>query len=239
MSKATISRESAIQGLLSLGVNVDWNSVNPDIFQKTVIEDPVETGRRFTDFLNNGCHVSVVVNPGVTPSIPEGKKWTEVDGVIYLSVTSNGRSGEEWIAHFEKNGIRLSKYSKDVLRSPDFKPTNGITYNLAVLRGTFFSDSNRITRKIRAEGDKRGWTKPEAEVGCLIRDLLSDEEIEQLGLWWIVAMHEPIKDSGRGPRLLYAYRNDGGHWLGACWGGPDNEWSDSGAFAFLVSQVQN
>ena len=204
-----------------------------------MIEDPVETGRRFTDFLNNGCQISVVVNQGVMPKIPEGKKWTEVEGVIYISVTSNGRGGEEWITYFESKGVRLSKYSKDVLLSPDFKATMGITYNLALLRGTFFSDSNRITRKIRAEGDKRVWTKPVAEVGCLIRDLLSDEEIEQLGIWYIVAMHEPIEDSDRDPHLLDAHRLDGGPWLNTYWARPGNEWSDDGAFAFLVSQVQN
>ena len=81
MSKATISRESAIQGLLSLGVNVDWNAVNPDVFQKTVIEDPVETGRRFTDFLNNGCQISVVP-PSIFPDSLNGS-----DNAIYFLVS--------------------------------------------------------------------------------------------------------------------------------------------------------
>ena len=35
MSKATISRRVCNSGTLDLGVNVDWNAVNPDVFQKT------------------------------------------------------------------------------------------------------------------------------------------------------------------------------------------------------------
>ena len=32
------------------------------------------------------------------------RKWREQDGIIYLSVTSNGMTGEDWIEHFRKNG---------------------------------------------------------------------------------------------------------------------------------------
>lgn len=183
--------------------------------------------------------IPTVVPPVSFPAIPPGKKWIEIDGVIYISVTSNGRSDEEWITYLESKGTRLSKYAKDVLRSPDFKATTGVTYNLAVLRGTSFTDKNRVTRKIRAEAEKRGWSKPAAEVGCLIRDLLSDAELEELNLWYIVAMHEPIEDSDRDPRLLDAHRHDDGLWLDTSWGRPDSEWVDDGAFGFLVSQVQN
>ena len=69
------------------------------------------------------------------------RSWTEKDGVIYFSVTSDGTTGEQWIARLEGKGFRLSGYTKQVLRSPDFKPTSGITTDVAVLKGSLFSDS--------------------------------------------------------------------------------------------------
>lgn len=165
-------------------------------------------------------------------------RWREQDGVIYFTVTSNGMTGSQWIEYFEKRGIQLSKWAKDVLLSSDFKPTNGVTTEIAVLKGMLFTDSNRITSKIRAEADKRKLTKPNAELGCLIRDMFTDEEIGVMGLKWIVAFHEPIKDSDGNQNLLGASRNGDGRWLNAYCGSPDDYWNRDYGFAF-VSQVSS
>lgn len=240
MSKV-VSRDQALGVLATAMININWDELNGDRLQTEVAQlPPQELGRRFTEFLNNGCQVSVtIVAKGVVPEIPEGKKWVEVDGVIYLKVISNGRSGEEWITYLESKGFRLSKYTKDVLRSSDFKATTGITYTLAIMRSTLFTDKNRITRKIRAEAEKHGWLTPHAEVGCLLRDFLSDAELKELDLWWVAVMHEPINDSDGDSSLFYAHRHDVGRWFLTSWGRPDYDWNDQGAFAFLVSQVQN
>ncbi len=161
------------------------------------------------------------------------RSWREENGVIYFSVTSDGTTGEDWIKRLEGNDLRIGDYAKQVLRSPDFKPTNGVVIEVAVLKGKLFEDNDRITKKIRAEADKRKLSEPNAELACLIREKFTDKEIEAMGLWWIVAMHEPINDSGGGPSLLSADRFDGGRWLRAYDGGPDS------GFAFAVSQVSS
>ena len=163
--------------------------------------------------------------------------WRDQDNVIYFSVISDGTTGEDWIKRMESKGFRVGGYAKQLLRSDDFKPTNGVTTEIAVLKGMLFADNDRITRKIRAEADKRKWSKPNAEVACLIREKFTDEEIETMGLWWIVAMHEPIKDSDGDPRLLDARRRGGGRWLYACGDGPRHRWHRAHGFAFAVSQV--
>ena len=168
--------------------------------------------------------------------------WTDQDNVIRFSVTSDGTSGEEWISRLEKKGFRISNYAKSILRSKDFKPTSGVTTDIAVLKGTLFTDNDRITKNIRAYAatlsfDGRKLSTPNAEIACLIREKFSDEDIEKMGLTWIIAMHEPIKDSGGGPRLLSARRFDGGRWLFAYWDCPDFWWSGGSGFAFAVSQV--
>lgn len=165
------------------------------------------------------------------------RSWWEEDGVIYLSVTSDGTTGPEWIARLEKRSYRVSDYAKSVLCSKDFKPTSGVTIEIAILKGMLFKDSNRITKKIRAEAESRKLSTPNAEIACLIREKFSDKEIKAMGLYWIVAMHEPIKDSGGDPLLLGAGRDNDGSWLNTGDGSPDNECDRSLGFAFVVSQV--
>lgn len=167
------------------------------------------------------------------------RRWREQDGVIYLSVTSDGTTGPQWIERLEKKKFRLSKWAKDVLNSDDFKPTNGVIYEIAILKGMLFEDNDRITKKIRAEADKRKLTTPNAEIACLIRENFSDKEIEAMGLIWIVAMHEPIKDSDGDPHLLRAYRDDDGRWLTSGCGSPDDRWPREDGFAFVLSQVSS
>jgi len=164
-------------------------------------------------------------------------KWREKDGVIYLSVTSYGTTGPQWISRLESKDFRVSDYAKQLLRSDDFKPTNGVTTEVAVLKGELFNDNDRITKKIRAEANKRKLEKPNAEVACLIREKFTDEELEAMGLWYIVAMHEPIEDSGGSPYLLCAYRSGGGRWLDAYYDWSGRRWDRDSGFAFAMAQV--
>ena len=167
------------------------------------------------------------------------RSWREEDGVIYFSVTSDGTTGKDWITRLESKGFRVGDYAKQVLRSPDFKPTSGVTTEVAVLKGMLFEDNDRITKKIRAEADKRKLSKPNAELACLIREEFTDKEIEAMGLWYIVAMHESINDSDGAPFLLSARRGGGGPRLNAYGGRPGIGWCRGGGFAFAVPQVSS
>ena len=136
----------------------------------------------------------------------------------------------------EDNGSRVGDFTKQVLRSPDFKPTKGVTTEIVALKGTLFTDNDRITKNIRAEAAKRKLASPNAEVACLIRLKFTDEEIKARGLWWIVTMHEPVNDFFSNPCLLCACRDDGAsRGLNAC--RPDCMWSSDVGFAFAVPQV--
>jgi hypothetical protein len=164
------------------------------------------------------------------------RSWREENGVIYFSVTSDGTSGEEWITRLESKGFRINNYAKSVLRSKNFKSEKPTTYEIAVLKGEIFSDNKRITKNIRKEARKRSLSIPNAEVACLIREKFSDKELEAMGLYWIVTMHEPIKDSDGGSTLLSADRSDSGS-RDTDYVGPGDKWDRSNGFAFVVSQV--
>lgn len=174
-----------------------------------------------------------------SPAISEPpRRWSEKDGVITFSVTSDGTTGPEWVPRLEARGLPVGPYAKSVLFSSDFKPTSGITTQVVVLRGVLWSsDQDRTTKNVRKEADRRELAKPNAEVACLIRVMFSNEEIEVMGLWGIVAMHDPIEDSDGRSYLLAADRR-GDYSLSACFGHPVRQWGGSDGFAFAgVSQV--
>jgi hypothetical protein len=188
-----------------------------------------------------------VAEPEPIPSILElepAKRWCEQDGVIYFTLpATKGVTGPQWIKHLEKKGFRLSDRAKSMLRSEDFKPTTGVVRKIAVLKGMLFEDDNRTTKDIRAEGDKRKLKHgkaPEmnAEIACQIREMFTDKELEEMGLWWIVVMHDPIVSDGS-PNLFNALRDDDGRWLNAYCDNPDGGFNRERGFAFVVSQVQN
>ncbi len=167
-------------------------------------------------------------------TLSEVVRFLEEDDIIRFMVTSDGTSGAGWIKRQEQGGYNTSDLAKQLLLSPDFKPTKGVTTEIVVMKGSLFSNNDRVTRNIRAEASKRKYVAPNPEVACLIRVMFTDKEIKDMGLWGIVTMHEPIKDSGGGPNLLCAYRGDEGRWLDACNGSPDSRWRDGIGFAFAV-----
>ena len=115
----------------------------------------------------------------------EDRPWTDDGTIIRFSVTSDGTSGKDWISRLKKKGFRISNYAKSILRSKDFKPTSGVTTDIAIL-DTLFTDNDRITKNIRAYAatlsfDGRKLSTPNAEIACLIREKFSDEDIEKMG----------------------------------------------------------
>jgi|GEM_PF-3025528 len=166
------------------------------------------------DLVNGKAEIKFIAEPV--------RNWREEANVIHFSVTSDGTTGKQWIARLEAKGYRLSDYAKSLLRSEDFKPTNGVTTEIAVLKGIIFTDTDRVTKKIRAEANRRKMTKPNAEVSCLICEMFTDKEIKAMSLSWIVAMHESIEDSDGGLSLLIADRDDVGSWLSTYYDDTDN-----------------
>lgn len=176
-----------------------------------------------------------LVNSGEWIVIKQMRKWYGQDGIIYLSVTSDGTTGPQWIERLEDKHFRVSDYAKQVLRSSDFKPTSGTTTKMAILKGTRFKENDRIKKTIYAEAQMRKLRKPNAEVACLIRDNFSDDEIEEMGLECIVTMHEPIEDFDNDPSLLGVCRLESGRWFATYSGNPGVRWNRGTGFAYEMS----
>lgn len=174
----------------------------------------------------------------VIPIAPMPISWAvDPEGNIRFTVTSNGMTREQWEQHLERRGWRIGNRGRQALRHASEVPTNGVIYNIVVCPGRNISDRDRITKKICAAANKKGWVKPHWEVACLIRDTFTDEQLEQMGLWYIVTMHEPINDFDGVPSLLSSARDVVGRWFIAGYGRADDRWDDNGGFAFAVPQV--
>jgi len=231
--------------------NGDWTNADiKTLSEGTVLGDVLKVIRGQAEILDNTARKTTTVDyQELAKYAVNGQvslenflkcvvRWEERDGIIYLPpMVSDGTTGEQWIKRLARKGRRVSDYAQSVLRSPDFQSTSGVTYHIAVMKGEIFTDDDRTVANIRAEANQRQFGTPNTEVACLIRENFSDDDLKDMGLWWIVTMHEPINDSDGGPKLLNVGRGGGGRWLGAYGGEPGNRFFREGGFAFVVSQV--
>ena len=113
---------------------------------------------------------------------------------------------------------------------------SGKTYKIALIPHSVIErDRDRTTINLRKKGvEQFGYGKPLAGIIPRIREAVSDEEMAKMGFWYIVALHDPIKDAGGAPGVLFAHRFGVGRWLRAYWDGPDAQWYAVGASAFVV-----
>lgn len=173
--------------------------------------------------------------PDFTVSEPTSLSREENE-VIYFRVISDNTTGEDWITRLQGNGFHIGDHAKQVLLSPDFKSTSGVTTEVAVIKGVFFEDDDRIIKKICDEADKRKFGKSNAELACLIREKFTNQEFQAMGLRYIVARHEPINGSVGDSYLLYVDRRGKGRFLCNYDGKLDCRCSPDIGLAFTVSQ---
>jgi hypothetical protein len=165
-------------------------------------------------------------------------RWVKKNGVIYFTspLLTNGWSGGQWKAWFEEHEYHLSNWAKDLLSSAGFVPFKaGVALWAAVIPGQSFVDNARITSNIRAEATRLGLTTPSIELILLIRMNFSNKEIQAMGLYWLIGMHNPITDSDGNPRLLNADAFDEDPWFRASYGRPVGQWNARGGFVFGAS----
>jgi len=164
-------------------------------------------------------------------------------GHIVLTFDALDLTGEQEIERLIAAEFRVSDWAKSCLLS---KKKDGYDQNHRLIVGEQYKialmptreigrDSDRTTDALRKRGiEMYGYEKPLAGIVPRIREFVSDKQMEEMGFWYIAAPHDTIKDSYGDPSVLGAHRGDGGPWLSADFGHPDNRWFDLGAFAFVV-----
>jgi hypothetical protein len=161
--------------------------------------------------------------------------WNDDGGIIvFFDLVSNGMTGKEWITHFERKGFPLDEYTQSILLSKDFKPTEvGKIHHVRVIKGSFFTDKDRITETIILNAKSRMRVRTASpEVACLICDNFIDKDLEKMRFKSIITMHGPVSDCDCELRVLGTKGISSGLGIGAYRILPDDGWSNDYGFAF-------
>lgn len=180
-----------------------------------------------------------------TPAaIPAKQPIHNQHGHLIITVTGLDLTGAQEIERLRAAGYRIGEYAESCLLSSasDSYDTNhrlvaGRDYAIALMPTKEIEDwRERTTANLRRRGIERyGYTKPLAGIVPRIRETITDEMMEQMSFWFIGAPHDPIKDFGGDPGVLYADRDGDGRWLDARWDHPGSLWRGGGAVAFFAS----
>lgn len=170
-------------------------------------------------------------------------KPVEKPARIEFTVQGTGLTAAAWISTIESAGHKIGDWARDILSKPDYDAKHrleaGKEYKIVLVRGKEIArDSDRTTKNLKAvaikEFGKSSVSDLKGELALLTRMKFSNAELEQMGLWYIAVLHEPIIDSDGDPHVLCSNRCDDKSWVGAYCGRPGSFWLDGGAFAFLA-----
>ena len=159
--------------------------------------------------------------------------WREDDGVIYCHVISNGLTGHQWIEYFERRNLAIDDEIKRLLLSKEFQPTNDVVTQIAIIKSVILKN-NWTTKQICAEADKRmlgKFMRHSVELACLIRAKFDNNELDLMGLRWIIVMQEPIKGP-LGGQFLISIASTGLGICAVCHVNEEWPWLSGGGFMF-------
>ncbi len=127
---------------------------------------------------------------------------------------SAGLTGQGFIVHWGEK-FRSTSTAKDVVGRTCFRPTWHEEYRMQILFGADFSNDDRHKSKILAEATRRGYRTLPIEAALLLREAISDDILKRLGLYRLIGMHEPVRDSS-GRQSLLGISSQNGSFVIAC-----------------------
>lgn len=162
--------------------------------------------------------------------------WLD-DGILCFTAVSDGTLGPDWTTRLEKKHPRVGNGAKTILNSPYFKPTQGVTYEAAILKH-LPSKLSRTTENFRKHARSLRLLKPTVEVACLVSHLAIEGKIDLSSFTYVSVMHEPIKASDGKSYLLGVDCVGEGFCVSASSGEPEQEWLLKEGCLFLRSKVK-
>lgn len=114
-------------------------------------------------------------------------------GRICFTTISTGMNPNEWERRLEGRGCFISEEARKVLGVQGLVSNKGQVYRVIVCPSTEISKPDHRVGHIREYAFKMRWKIPHWEVACLIRYIFSNSLMEDIGLWSVITMHEPIK----------------------------------------------
>lgn len=110
-----------------------------------------------------------------------------------------GKSGEDFFSDFREKNIEISAKDQELMLSDSFNKqiTKGQTYYPGLLLGVDFLFSERISSNIKKIVLDSGGIIPSVELAPYLRLKISNQDIENFGLYDFVSMHEPLIKEGK------------------------------------------
>ena len=141
-------------------------------------------------------------------------------GHVILTFTGLDLTGAAEVKRLEAGDYRVGNYAKSCFLSTKddsydlhHRLEGGCIYKVALMPGKEIEyDINRTTANLRKRGmEHYGYAKPLGGFIPRVREVLSDKQMEELGIWYAAALHDPITDSDGNPIVLGTSRIVVGH----------------------------
>jgi hypothetical protein len=154
-------------------------------------------------------------------------------------VTGTAYSAIEWKKRMDAAGHKVSSLAQKALLEPDYdlnhRLEEGKKYMVRLLFGREIrEDSKRTTSKIKSFAERKygehACSHLKAEFAFLLRQELTNKDLEDMGIWRIVVLHEPIMADE--PSMFRIDRFDGVSSVSVEWGNSKTKWGGGVAFAF-------
>jgi hypothetical protein len=165
-------------------------------------------------------------------------KWSiGEDGLVRFSLTADGTSGSDWEVRLARGGypVKSTPLNQIMFEPRHFKPTVE-TRELVILPGTAVSNgSGRVAvTEMYAEARRRRFKRPNSEIGPLMREMFSYDDIEALGLYSIFIGHKSVVEDGYHCNF-YMDDRAGGRWLSVLQGkDPASQIRDDIGYVFEI-----
>ncbi len=164
-------------------------------------------------------------------------------GHVVITFAGLDLTGAQEIERLEAKGFRLDSYAKSCFLSTaadSYDNKHRLVaeqqYRVALVPSAEIEHHyNRIARGFLALGIKYAYGKPLGGHVPRISETISDKQMEDIGIWYIASLHEPIKASDNNPSVLNTRSEAGGRRVGTGRVRPNNLWFDRGAFAFPIN----
>jgi hypothetical protein len=166
-------------------------------------------------------------------------------GQICFEVTTLGLTGPEWLQRLTTGGHTVAALAKNILSKYDYNQNHryktGKTLKVFLVFGEETKeDYDRTAKNMKDLASKQAGDQAvsdlKGELTFLLREKFTNEELEQLGVRYIVVPHTQIVDCEGYQNILLLYHlNDKSGGVDAGYDRPRDGWSVKDAFAFLVS----
>lgn len=213
-----ITLDQSHQVMSTLAVNTNWDEIDFEGMglQDSIIRNPKEAGRQFTNFLKNGGRIAVQAFP--------------IFRTIKLG--TGLKTADDFRKAIKDKRMRIGDYANDILGKPQFTvATEETEVDLVIVSVEELGYKNGAKlNNIYARAEERGLQRCPSEVGPQLRLQYTDQPKDER----LIMGMKPITGSDGSLDLFRVAHDDRVLWLYSRYVNPDDFWSGYSRFVFVL-----